>query len=428
MILDGGVLQNNSATTFTRGLGASGSAFQWTANGGGFSAGTSAVVGECRQRRGPYLGTSVGSQIVGTLKFSSSTAANVTTFRNAVNLSGANRTIQVDDNAASAADWAVMSGNITNNSGTAGIDKTGAGKLILGGTNSYNGKTIVDAGTLTYSTSAAMTSGPYTVNGGTLDIGAFSKSIGAFQLTGGTVSGTGTLTSNIAYDIQGGTVNAKLGGTSIALNKTGAGTAVLNGANTYTGRTTVTSGTLELGLAAQNALLNLGGADIQSGNVIFDYAGGSDPAATIRSLLTANYDGGLWDVGKFTDSTAASSGLTLGCLDNPAMQKVTVMATYPGDFNLDGVVDDLDLNIWKANAGIGTLGSWATPTMTAVSTGSIWIYGRRTSVYRSLAARHRRRSSGAWHAGSVGRRPAWPARLPRGGSGGSKELSHHSTL
>ena len=30
------------------------------------------------------------------------------------------------------------------------------------------------------------------------------------------------------------------------------------------------------------------------------------------------------------------------------------MATYPGDFNLDGVVDDLDRQIWFANAFTGT--------------------------------------------------------------------------
>jgi hypothetical protein len=30
------------------------------------------------------------------------------------------------------------------------------------------------------------------------------------------------------------------------------------------------------------------------------------------------------------------------------------MATYPGDFNLDGVVDNLDRSIWFANAFTGT--------------------------------------------------------------------------
>jgi len=32
------------------------------------------------------------------------------------------------------------------------------------------------------------------------------------------------------------------------------------------------------------------------------------------------------------------------------------MATYPGDFNLDGVVNSQDLDIWTANVGTGT--SW----------------------------------------------------------------------
>ena len=34
--------------------------------------------------------------------------------------------------------------------------------------------------------------------------------------------------------------------------------------------------------------------------------------------------------------------------------KVTVMPTYAGDFNLDGVVDDADRDIWTANFGLGT--------------------------------------------------------------------------
>jgi hypothetical protein len=37
---------------------------------------------------------------------------------------------------------------------------------------------------------------------------------------------------------------------------------------------------------------------------------------------------------------------------------VTVMATYPGDFNLDGIVNDADMNIIKAS--IGGPGTWAT--------------------------------------------------------------------
>ena len=137
-----------------------------------------------------------------------------------------------------------------------------------------------------------------------------------------------------------------------APKKIGTGTLTFTGANTYTGVTTVAGGALELGPSAQNCVFNLGGADIQSGKMVFDYAGGSSPAATIQGLLNASYDGGLWDVGQFRDSTVATTGLTLGWLDNES-SAVTVMATYPGDFNLDGVVNSADLDIWFANAGDG---------------------------------------------------------------------------
>ena len=198
--------------------------------------------------------------------------------------------------------------------------------------------------------------GNYTISGGTLEHRRLSKSIGAFQISGGTVTGSGTLTSSTAYDIQAGTVSVKLAGASIGLNKTGPGTAVLSGGNTYTGPTTVASGTLELGLSAQNTVLNLGGANVQSGKMVFDYSG-SDPAATIAGLLTASCDGGRWDVGQFRDSTAASSGLTLGWLDDPTAHTVTVMATYAGDFNLDGKVDAADKTILTSH--IGGSGSWS---------------------------------------------------------------------
>ena len=109
--------------------------------------------------------------------------------------------------------------------------------------------------------------------------------------------------------------------------------------------------------AAQNCVLNVGGADIQSGALVFDYVAGADPAATILSLLKASYDGGHWDVGQFQDTAALASGLTLGLFDDTSTHQVKVMATYAGDFNLDGVVDNQDRALWFANAFSGT--TWA---------------------------------------------------------------------
>ena len=93
-----------------------------------------------------------------------------------------NRIINVDDNPNTTA-YAVISGIVSNAIGTAGIDKTGAEKLILSGSNSYNGATTVDAGTLTYATLNAVTGGAYAVHGGTLDFTTYSKADGTHTLS-----------------------------------------------------------------------------------------------------------------------------------------------------------------------------------------------------------------------------------------------------
>ena len=167
-------------------------------------------------------------------------------------------------------------------SGTGTLLKTGTGTLNMTGSNSFAGNVSVNNGTLNYSGNTTLPAGNYTVTAGTLNAGTLSQSIGAFQITGGTISGSGTLTSNAAYDVQAGTVNAKLAGTSIGLNKTGSGAVVLSGGNLYTGLTTLVSGTLELGAAAQSAVFNLGGADVRGGKLVFDYNGASQPGGDDR--------------------------------------------------------------------------------------------------------------------------------------------------
>jgi autotransporter-associated beta strand protein len=233
------------------------------------------------------------------------------------------------------------SGNWSSSAQNWSASSTGAATLL----GWYSGGSNLDVffnpnGTSTVTVSENVAARSLTFNG----TGYTINRSGAATLT---LSG-GTITANYAA-----TVNAPLAGTN-GLTKNGSGKLTLTGANTYTGLTTITGGTLELGPAAQNCVLNLGGADIQSGAMVFDYASGADPIATIQSLLKASYDGGRWDVGQFRDSTAATTGLTLGCVDNTATDQVKVMATYPGDFNLDGVVNNLDYAIWAANVFTGT--------------------------------------------------------------------------
>lgn len=238
--------------------------------------------------------------------------------------------------------------------GTTGLTKTGSGSATIN-SPTYAGTTLVQGGRLTFT--GNMPSGNCLITGGTLDFGALSGACRTVRLSGGTLTGTGSLGCSVGpFIVEAGRADIALSGTSTGLTKTGTLTTVLTGANTYAGRTTVTGGTLELGSAAHNAVLSLGGADIQSGKVVFDYSGVS-PASTILGLLTTSYHGGQWDTGQFKNTTALTTGLTLGWLDNSTTHAVTVMATYAGDFNLDGVVNDSDRNIMFSH--LGRTGNWS---------------------------------------------------------------------
>ena len=74
-------------------------------------------------------------------------------------------------------------------------------------------------------------------------------------------------TSTSAYDAQNG-VDQRQPGRRGMLNKTTSGTVVLAGANTYSGSTTVTAGTLIVAhpLAAQNSTVNLAGGALGFGS------------------------------------------------------------------------------------------------------------------------------------------------------------------
>ena len=155
-------------------------------------------------------GTTVGTNIVGTLKLGSASSQSQTNFRNSINLNGADRTIQVDSNPYGAGSpYSTMSGSITNSTGTAGIVKTGKGKLTLTGALNYNGPTTVNGGTLDISGATSMPTGNFVVNGGTtpwnatLDIGSRSLTVAGLQMNNGSVSGYGgTLTSLSTVEFQ----------------------------------------------------------------------------------------------------------------------------------------------------------------------------------------------------------------------------------
>jgi len=119
-------------------------------------------------------------------------------------------------------------GNFTyssNVAGTLGLNKMGANTLTLTGSNSYSGPTIVTSGTL------QLGDGTFghdsTISGASAVINAtLAFNLYANQTYAGAISGTGGMT------------------------KLGPATVILTGSNTYTGATTISSGTLQFGKTA----------------------------------------------------------------------------------------------------------------------------------------------------------------------------------
>jgi autotransporter-associated beta strand protein len=126
-------------------------------------------------------------------------------------------------------------------SGTGGLVKTGAGTLTLSGPNSYSGGTTLAGGTLRLENNSALGTGALTTTGSVVD-----------YASGATIGNPIVINSNTTQ-LQVTTGSATQAGAISELNgprpleKIGAGTLIFTAANTYSGPTTISAGTLQLG-------------------------------------------------------------------------------------------------------------------------------------------------------------------------------------
>ena len=230
------------------------------------------------------LGTasSAASKLVfsgGTLRY---TGGDASTDRNFTVNDGTSGTIEVNANTLT------MIGVSSPTSGA--LSKTGQGTLVLAGANGHTGLTSVLGGSLRYGVDNALATGAVTVNGGILDLGTFSDSVGAVTLTSGSITGsTGVLTA-ASYTMNGtGSASAVLGGAG-GLTKSAAGTTTtLSGANRFTGPVAVRSGALR---AAHDAALGAvdGGVTVDEGAAL-ELDGSSGAWEIVQKALTINGNG-----------------------------------------------------------------------------------------------------------------------------------------
>ena len=147
-----------------------------------------------------------------------------------INLATDPQTLSVASGVTSTITGAVSNGILT---------KSGAGSLVLAGTNTYDGETIISAGTL--EVQGTLGNGNYSgniTNSATMSINSSSN-----QTLSGTISGSGVLSKN------------------------GSGTLTLTGTNTYSGQTTIEGGTV---VASNSSSLGATPGSVTSTNIVLN--------------------------------------------------------------------------------------------------------------------------------------------------------------
>jgi autotransporter-associated beta strand protein len=239
----------------------------------------------------------------------------------------------------------------TKTTGTVGafnFVKVGGGILELNATgNTYTGTTEVTEGTLRLIATDSLPATALNVNGGTLNNNGFNQTSALITLTSGTITGAGTLTSNIAaastgFNLQSGTLSSNLAGAG-NLTKTTAGTATITVPQSYTGTSNVSAGVLQVN--------NTTGSGVGTGTLTIASGGTLSGTGTIGPLTSVS-SGGKINAGTVGGvGTLTTSTLTL------ASGSLPVFEFTSGSNDLVNVTTAAGLTLSGGNFTITDLGS-----------------------------------------------------------------------
>ena len=261
----------------------------------------------------------------------------------------------------------LVSSNLDNGSGaswpnrqTSFLVKTGAGKMVLAGTNIYTGTT--------------------TISGGTLQIGD-GGTVGTLGLNGA-VTNNATLAFNRTNAM---TVANTISGTG-SLVQSGTGTTTLSGVNSYSGGTVLNAGVLQVSsesqLGASNGAITLNGGQLfnnnadlslnSARNVTLGSSGGYLQAGFNKLITIAGQISGSGGLGMVWDAgTVVLSG------SNSYTGQTTIGTTGNAFYNASGINPTLRLG--NANA-LPTASVLAFGTNVQNNTATLDLYGYAATV------------------------------------------------
>ncbi|MFH1190330.1 MAG: autotransporter domain-containing protein [Candidatus Omnitrophota bacterium] len=319
----------------------------------------------------------------------------------------------------------IIGGDISDGAAALGLTKDGGGKWILSGDNTYVGVTTVTNGTLAAGVaSVADVSGAFGNNsavtmannaGAAIDITGFDTQIGS--LTGGGAAG-GNVTLGAATLTVGGDDTSPAAYAGIidgtgGLTTTGAGTLTLGGVNTYTGATTIETGsTLALNaagmIANSSGVANAGTLTI-GGNKTIDSMTGAGATTLGANTLTigdasntsctysgiaGGAGGGITKAGTGTLTfTGAHHTYTGATTINAGTLAITGATTIGGDITQAAGTLDLGSNTLTLD-GAGALGNYTqagastirTTILNTTTAGKIDASASGTGTMTTLAA------------------------------------------
>ena len=271
------------------------------------------------------------------------------------------------------------------------ITKTGAGTLAIGGTNvnTFAGGVVLNAGVLRLNKSSALGAEGglgLTINGGLLDNGSggvitlsnYAQTWGGnfsfigttnLNLGAGAVNLTGTRTVTVtanALTVDGAITNT--GG----ITKAGAGTLILNGANTYTGKTTINSGTVILSGSGTAGTI---ASDLEVAGGLLNLSAGTKTNAAFT------LSGGTITNGTLQATSYALQGGTI--ISNATLGTGTATVTT-GTTTLNGLLNAATLNVNSGTLTAGSAGRFTgAPTVTVSNGATLNLAGNET--FGSLA-------------------------------------------